>query len=66
MSCKYCSRCDFNPKLVSAVGDYIFAFADITADGRLRLYADGDSDAVEYAEVNYCPMCGRKLKGDAE
>lgn len=62
MSCEYCED---GERLISAVGDYITAWAEIQ-DGSLCLHAVGDNSADECVDIRYCPMCGRDLRGGGE
>ena len=63
--CKYCNIRDANSDYVfdSAIelagGGYTELYIGNELDGRYILLACGDDEA--HVEINFCPMCGRKL-----
>lgn len=68
--CKYCVGFDDESQTSiiacdqqAFLGTYGFDI-DINDKGELLLYASidrGEGETIGKAEINYCPMCGRKL-----
>lgn len=65
MSCKYCSRKDNDLVLINQTAEYSGLDIEINRQGilRVRCYNDEMDGFVsqDIVNINYCPMCGRKL-----
>lgn len=63
--CAYCSECEdgdmISGKTYSVFGARVYTSSDMEREEkRIRFYID-DELAVSI-DINYCPMCGRKLR----
>lgn len=69
MGCEYCSE----HKNLAHIRSVVNALAEDQSCGEVELSIDGDSlyivlnhsgsSLVHTMEINFCPMCGRKLNG---
>lgn len=70
--CKYCHQIrktdeggrffEWDNSIGVAEGDYTILRIGVDEQGKIRLAAYGEDEAYYYP--NYCPVCGRKLKGE--
>lgn len=71
MSCEYCNGSDEQKSIGSGeqygISIYLNYYADdgwyIAAMSNARLFGKNYC-ALEEEQINYCPMCGRDLRGD--
>lgn len=67
MSCEYCYGDSANTPIIYMPTLKVIVRV-LNGDGKARLAFNNSSDpyAVTYSgHINYCPMCGEKLGGDA-
>jgi hypothetical protein len=64
-SCKYCDRIDNDFVPLNDTTDYSGIGMSLNKQGMLRTRYYDDSSHIWFAEdivnINFCPMCGRKL-----
>ena len=65
MNCKYCGRTDNNFVLFNETTDYSGIEMSLNRQGMLRVRYYDDSSYIWFSEdiinINFCPICGRKL-----
>ena len=54
MDMRGCDFCEGNKIMLTDYGEY-----KVSLDGRIKI--KGDLDGTDYLDIEYCPMCGRKL-----
>jgi len=59
-----CDYCEKGEPMQPRVIDGMDGWPEIYIEGGDLIFANGNEECV--FAVNICPMCGRKLRGDAE
>ena len=70
MMCKHCDDKGIELDVVALdTGDANYPNVSIKARGELQIITDSreynEADDLWMVRINYCPMCGRKLRGGA-